>query len=329
MASAGDRPSNSLPSEAFAELVGQERAVRLLQAAVERDRVAPAYLFSGPDGVGKQLAAEAFAAVLLGNLSGHPDFTRVRPTYLDRGKLLSPEAAIAAGVARKAPPQIRIEQIRELTAFLGRAPLTGSRLVAIVEAVEAMLEPAANALLKTLEDPGRATIILLAPTGSLLPTLVSRCQQIPFRRLSADELATVLHRRDRAEILDDPALVAIAQGSPGAALQANQMRQSVPEELQQTLAVIATDPLDPLATLDLAKTLERTLDPPEQVWLTEYLQHVYWARLPVPRARAAIAQLEATRQALLAYAQPRLVWEVTLLALSSGVPPATLHLRQG
>ncbi len=75
----------------------------------------------------------------------------------------------------------QIEQIREITNFLSRPPLESSRSVVVIEQADTMTESAANALLKTLEEPGKATLILIAPSpSSLLPTLVSRCQHIPL-----------------------------------------------------------------------------------------------------------------------------------------------------
>lgn len=73
----------------------------------------------------------------------------------------------------------------------------------VIEQAEAMAESAANALLKTLEEPGRATLILIAPSPeSILPTLVSRCQKIPFYRLDSSSLTQVLTRTGNLEILD-------------------------------------------------------------------------------------------------------------------------------
>lgn len=86
----------------------------------------------------------------------------IAPTYSHQGKLLSAAEATAAGVKRKAPPQIRIEQIREISQFLSRPPLLGDRAVIVIEQAQTMVEGAANALLKTLEEPGKATIIPIA-----------------------------------------------------------------------------------------------------------------------------------------------------------------------
>ncbi|MGK7876690.1 MAG: DNA polymerase III subunit delta' [Xenococcaceae cyanobacterium] len=307
----------------FAQLIGQNQAVELLGQAVAHNRIAPAYLFAGPPGVGRCLAAKCFSELLIcagipveqrpriqkrllaGN---HPDLFWVEPTYLHQGKRLSASEAAAAGLKRKAPPQIRIEQIREITQFLGRPPLEASRSVVVIEDAQRMAEAAANALLKTLEEPGRATLILIAPgTDSLLPTLVSRCQRIPFYRLASEDMKRVLRERGYEEILEHPALLAIAQGSPGEAIASLAQRQAIPEDL---LGKLTQPPTSPRNALGLAKEIDKKLDTEAQLWLVDYLQYCYWHSW---RQKSIIEQLEKARQFLLSYAQPRLVWECTLL----------------
>jgi DNA polymerase III subunit delta' len=303
-------------------LLGQPQALHLLHRAIAQSRIAPAYLFSGTPGIGRSLAATEFATLLLTKKTGepasaqriiarnHPDLYWVEPTYLHQGKRLSAAEAAEAGVKKKAPPEIRLEQIREITQFLSRPPLEATRAVIVVEAADSMAEPAANGLLKTLEEPGRATLILLAPSPeSLLPTLVSRCQTIPFRRLDPTELAQVLTQTGQAEILSRPDILALAQGSPGAAIAHWQQLQTIPAEL---LTAIAHPPTSLRQALELAKAIATTLDTEAQLWLVDYLQHHYWHQLGNAQA---LHQLDSARRWLLQYVQPRLVWEVTLTGL--------------
>ena len=209
----------------FSDLIGQQQAVELLSRAVEKNRIAPAYLFAGPDGVGRSLAARYFAKLLLEEniqkqrkLENHPDFLWVEPTYLHQGKLLTVAEAAEAGLKRRARPQIRLEQVRDISRFLTRPPLEAPRCVVAIAQAETMAEAAANALLKTLEEPGKATLILIAPSpDSLLPTLVSRCQRIPFYRLSPEAIKQVLEKEGHAEGFKNLAVLEMAQGSPGQA----------------------------------------------------------------------------------------------------------------
>lgn len=317
----------------FAQLVGQNQAVELLTQAIAQNRIAPAYLFTGADGVGRKLAARCFIEQLFCfnmpesrqqqihhrvQLGNHPDLLWVEPTYLHQGKLLSAAEAASAGVKRKAPPSIRIEQIRQITQFLSRFPLEATRSVVVLEQAETMAEAAANALLKTLEEPGQATLILIAPaTEALLPTLVSRCQRIPFYRLDRQSIAQVLQQTGNEEILSQPQMIAIAEGSPGEAIASMQQLQLIPSDLLEKLNQLPKSLHD---ALELARQIDKTLDTEAQLWLIDYLQHCYWQKfLQGEIQHSPLEKLEKARNNLLSYAQPRLVWEVTLLDLTEAV----------
>ncbi|MBD2203184.1 AAA family ATPase [Calothrix sp. FACHB-1219] len=309
----------------FQPLLGQQQAIELLTQAVKQNRVAPAYLFVGPDGVGRSLAARCFIEFLFASFvetklisslhnrllqGNHPDVLWVEPTYQYQGQLLTAKEAGEKGVKRKAPPVIRLEQIRQITEFLGRPPLEAPRNIVVLEQAETMAEAAANALLKTLEEPGQATLILIAPTpDSVLPTLVSRCQRIPFSRLDESVLAEVLTQSGHSEVLQNPPLLSIAAGSAGSAIASYQQLQSIPPEL---LEAVKKAPASYRQALELAKTIDKGLDTEAQLWLVDYLQQIYWQQWYKPEI---IKQLDKARKALLCYAQPRLVWECTLLSL--------------
>ncbi len=309
----------------FAPVIGQTQAVELLKQAVAKDRIAPAYLFVGSSGVGRSLTARCFSqllftqnhqntAVIKSKLEkgNHPDLLWVQPSYQHQGKLFSASEAAEKGLKRKAPPITRLEQIREITQFLSRPPLEASRNLVVLEQAETMAESAANALLKTLEEPGKATIILIAPTpDSLLTTLVSRCQKIPFYCLDSASMSQVLTLSGHSEILNHPTVLNIAAGSPGKAIEAYEQMQNIPPEL---LHSCTKPPLSYRSALELAKQIDKTLDNEAQLWLVDYLQQVYWQNLRQPNM---IQQLEKSRKALLCYAQPRLVWECMFLSLVS------------
>jgi DNA polymerase-3 subunit delta' len=312
-------------SEAFSTLLGQEQAIALLQGAIATNRIAPAYLFAGPPGVGRSMAAKSFIELFFCQAippekqplvqkrlrqGNHPDVLWVEPTYLHNGIRLSRQEAAEKGLQRKAPPQIRLEQIREIAQFLSRSALEASRKVIVIDQAETMAEAAANGLLKTLEEPGQGTLILIAPsTESLLPTLVSRCQRIPFYRLAQSHMEQVLRQTGHEAILSESSILAIAQGSPGDAIASFAQLQSIPEPL---LEAVKKQPKSTRHALELAKTIAQTLDTEAQLWLINYLQHCYWQSQHQP---TMIQQLEQARKYLLSYVQPRLVWEVTLLEL--------------
>jgi DNA polymerase-3 subunit delta' len=309
----------------FEKLIGQKQAIELLTQAVKQNRVAPAYLFVGTDGVGRSLAAKCFIELLFSSSiqphqiatlqnrihqGNHPALFWVEPTYQYQGQRLTAAEAAEKGVKRKAPPMIRLEQIREITQFLSRPPLEATRNVVVLEQAETMAESAANALLKTLEEPGQATLILIAPSSeSVLPTLVSRCQKIPFYRLDMASLAQILRQTGNWEILQHPEVLSLAAGSPGSAIAAYQQLQTINNELLQQ---VKKTPTSYRNALELAKKIDKELDIEAQLWLIDYLQQSYWQQI---HKRSIIEQLEKTRKNLLSYAQPRLVWEYTFLSL--------------
>ncbi len=239
----------------------------------------------------------------------HPDFLWVEPTYSEKGELLTVTQAQDKGVKRKTAPRIRIEQIREISQFLSRPPLKSERCLVVIESAQLMAESAGNALLKTLENPGKATIILIAESSdSILSTLVSRCQKIPFYRLSEQNLEMVLSRANFAEVMDYPQLIKLAQGCPGKAIRYWQNLKQVPSEL---LNQLKTYPDDVMTGFDLAKQISSSLELELQIWLADYLQWLYWEK---KYSVDLIERLENSKKLLQRYVQPRLVWDCFFLA---------------
>lgn len=294
----------------FSSLVGQSTAVSLLEGAIATHRIAPAYLFAGTDGVGKTLAARIFIAQIFNtdNLASHPDLLWVEPTYLHQGELVNQSELAHLEVKRKSPPQIRIEQIRVVTQFLSCCALTAPCKVVIIQDAHRMAASAANALLKTLEEPSSGSIILISSQPQkLLPTIASRCQTIPFHRLNGSNMVRVLERLGNAEIINDPAVMALAAGSPGQAIAHYNLLRSIPKALLEQLDV---PPANVLSAMRLAKEIDTMLDFDRQLWLLDYLQHRWWEAFGNTNW---VEKLEAAKAALLKMASSRLVWEVLLL----------------
>jgi DNA polymerase III subunit delta' len=181
--------------DSFETFPEQDEAKRLLRAAL-KEGPAHAYLFHGPRGVGKRRAAFAFAAELLGDTDRvargiHPDLYVLEPLG----------------------DQIRIDPIRDLRRDLHMRPFESERRIYLVLRAHLLNEDAADALLKDLEEPpSYAVIVLVADElGLLPPTIRSRCQPVPFRRLSQRAIKAFLSSRGlQGEPLD--ALARVAAG---------------------------------------------------------------------------------------------------------------------
>lgn len=157
-----------------------------LLASLQGEGASVTLLFAGPSGVGKRFTARALAQAMLCERSNDacgecPQCKRVEAGVHEAVLEIRPDGA-----------QIKIDQAREVVEFLHLAKLGRSRIV-IVDGAQALNPQAANSLLKILEEPPEGTFfILLAPSPTaVLPTLRSRSRVIPFRSLTADELATL------------------------------------------------------------------------------------------------------------------------------------------
>ncbi len=171
----------------LAEVAGQERAKRLLRLAQSRGRTAHALLFHGPAGVGKKMTARAFAAFLLCQAQEGGDSCGRCPSCRKLASDNHPDLV----VVRPEGAQIKIDQVCELKRTLAYASSEGGFRVVLLADIHQTMPRAevANSLLKTLEEPPADTVFILTAVeaAGILPTIVSRCQGIPFYPLS-DEL---------------------------------------------------------------------------------------------------------------------------------------------
>ncbi len=199
----------------FSRIIGQAKAVRLLQQALRSGRLPHSYLFLGPEGVGKATLARALAALLLcrsaagrGPACGlcpdckkmaagsHPDWIQIHP-----------EGA-----------SIKIQQIRELKKATNFPPLTASQRIILMDDAHTLGREAGNSLLKLLEEPPPNNLFLLvaSDTEALLATLMSRCQIIPCTPLSQEQCIQVLQQsHPHLSLAEIQTMSTLAQGCPG------------------------------------------------------------------------------------------------------------------
>jgi len=200
----------------FANLVGHQRAKDQLSRALARAVVHPGYLFSGPAGVGKHLAAEEFVRAWLCSTAGQEPCGGCPSCGLSGGPA-HPDRLVVTPEEKK--KSISIKQVRALGAWLSQSPMFGRHKAAILDPADSLGAEGANALLKTLEEPppGRVIVLVATRSGALPPTVRSRCQQVSFGSLSDEEVAEVL-RRNSWPALSARQAAALSEGSPGAAL---------------------------------------------------------------------------------------------------------------
>ena len=180
-------------ADVFEQIFGQPRVRDFLRASVAADRVTHAYLFTGPAGSNKTQSAYALASALLcesGGCASCEVCRKVRARKHPDVRYFAPEGA--AGYL--------VDQVREIVADASLAPIQASRKIYILDRVDLLGTSAANAFLKTLEEPpDDVVLILLGRTReSVLPTIVSRCSVVPFRHIPASEAAGIIAQRTGA-----------------------------------------------------------------------------------------------------------------------------------
>jgi DNA polymerase-3 subunit delta' len=293
----------------FSNLIGQGRAKKLLWRSVANNRVAHAYLFRGPDGVGKKRTALTFAAFVncqaaAGNdvcggcrscrkfhSSNHPDLHVIRP-----------DGAM-----------IKIDQIRQLRQILSFPPLEAAFRVVIIEDVHTMRREAANSLLKTLEEPPPDNLLILTAdqASEVLPTIVSRCQIIPFSPLPYEQLARALMSEDGLAQETAFTLAAISEGSLGQArILADQQLLDCRRQIVESLLLLS--PRQPDAPAIVFRLAEKAAGLKEQlpdlfdllrIWLrdltylaagdaeSDIVSHDLATSLPAARERWSLSEL--------------------------------------
>ena len=265
---------------AFRDILGHAREIGVIKNSIKNGRLAHAFIFSGPESIGKRLVASSLAAALncarpvdgdacgecadcrLARALSHPNILEVVPVDA-KGE------PVANGL-------IRIEQVRDVQAALRYRVERGKKVV-VVDQAEKFMPAAANAFLKTLEEPPADSIIILITSRApeLLPTILSRCHRVNFSPIPAFELATALSGVHSISQEDGLVLARLGGGSMGSALRylsggAHEKRR----EVLSKLGSLATG--DALGALALAEELSKRDDLDE---LLEFMKCWYRDRL--------------------------------------------------
>ena len=225
----------------FNNILGQERAKKILINSLIKGNISHAYIFAGPEEVGKKLTALTFAKAL-NCINGKEDCCEECLSCKKINSLNYPDLIIIrkgdentktntiSDIKRnfgdenedkdKESKSIKIGAIRELQRRLSLKPYEGKRKVAIIDNAEDMIAASSNAFLKTLEEPPGETVIILitSNTHSLLPTVVSRCQVIKFNPLSDEHIKEILIKNYKFSENDASTLSSLSKGRLGSAL---------------------------------------------------------------------------------------------------------------
>jgi DNA polymerase-3 subunit delta' len=296
----------------FSAVAEQAEAKRLLEAALA-EGPAHAYLLHGPPGVGKRAAAFLFAAELLGEHARverrmHPDLYVLEPLG----------------------DQIRIDDIRTLRRDLHMRPFEAQRRIYLIFGADTMNEDAADALLKDLEEPPDYAVIVLVASdlGPLPETIRSRCQLVPFRRLSERAIREAI--TERAPELAQEQVTTLARVAAGRLDRAERLLDPAAVRRREALIDVARAVyLDPeFDSNDAAGRLVEAIS--ERA--TEAKEHeeevVAPLELPTREAEQRIrrAQRGAERDELLAVLEELESWYRDLVVLAAGAEGAVVHV---
>ena len=322
---------------ALQDILGQERAVRLLQQALTRARIAQAYLFYGPSGTGKKLTAVQFTKALYCESATADSCDScdgcVSCNRIDTGN--HPDVL----TIRAEGPSIGIEHIRTLQHYLSYRPYEQQRITVMVDGCEFLTAPAANALLKTLEEPPDcALLILLTGKKTALPlTLTSRCQLVSFQPLPPAHMQTIFVQQgldeteaSLAATLSEGRLDAFAHGDFAQALAVRDQAYMLLSDLGHSRAVASflqarklagkreqcDEILRWLALLCRDLAMLKTT-PGRNLYNHDLRRELATLVLPIPVEQLveAFAHIEQQRHALGMNLNPQLIFEHVLLHL--------------
>jgi len=300
-------------TDRFAAVPEQPEAKRLLSAALV-EGPAHAYLLHGPRGVGKTAAARVFASALLGD---DPRAGRKRPTHPD------------LYVLERVGEMIRIDDIRELRHDLHMRPFEADRRVYLLLDAHLMNEDAADALLKDLEEPPEyATLLLVADElGSLPETVRSRCQLVPFRRLSDSAVREWVASREPE--LDDAQRAAVARSAGGRLDRARRLLDPQAAERRAALveaarSVYLDESFDPtVAARVVLDAMGSAGEEAKRLEQEEVERRELTGRDAEQRVRRA--QRGAEREELLASLDGLAAWYRDLVVVAAGADRAAVH----
>jgi DNA polymerase-3 subunit delta' len=261
----------------FTDITGHEQPISLLQASLSNRRLAHAYLFHGEASIGKRMTAVRLAQVLNCDhpiLTETPDSCGQCRSCLQIAARTHPDYIVIEPDPEAATPQIKIEQVRELEQYFVYRPLIGERKICLIDDADRMTIGAANALLKTLEEPpGQSLFILVTGRLHALPiTIRSRCQTLRFTTPARTQVEAALILQRELPPDDARFLAFLTDGRIGEALTMNVAE--VRARQQECLALVKPESLASSTTILSASEGLAKSDRGEETlaWLTRWIR---------------------------------------------------------
>ncbi len=298
-----------------------------LDKVIKENIISNAYIFYGPEYVGKKETALRFIAEIIRTKNSdldayqkikdnnYPDYLKVEPTYISKGNLIN-QSEIDKEKYQTTKPLIRIEQIRNIKEFLGKKSIQSTKKFILIENADLLNESSSNCLLKTLEEPTNGVFILLTSRlNFLLDTIISRCQTIRFKSSSYQELKQIIEqsKHNATDLLSDSEiienLIFISNGSPGKLVNNLDIWHQIPENIKNDIKY----PLKNYESiLFLAKHITSQLHLEHQELLLSYMQRDWWRKT---KNKKLTEILEGIKKNISSSIQPRICWEVGLLKI--------------
>ncbi|HLZ32949.1 MAG TPA: DNA polymerase III subunit delta' [Nitrospira sp.] len=261
----------------FQNIIGHHLTIASLQTAVARERLAHAYLFHGEDAIGKRATALCFAQAL--NCEGHSSGAAIDACGSCRScrqieARTHPDFFIIEPDSELATPQIKIEQVREIEQQIMYRPLIGERKICLIDEADRMTIGAANALLKTLEEPpDHSLFLLISSRPAALPvTIRSRCQSLRFATPARTQIEAALILKREMPPADARLLAIISEGRIGEALSADP--KDTRARQQELLELVRPQSVQSITTvLSAAEALAKADRAPEILaWLARWIR---------------------------------------------------------
>ncbi len=304
----------------------------ILKQIIFTQNISNAYIFYGPEDVGKKDEAIKFISQIINtnNLdkqtikklreNNHPDYLFIEPTYFFKANLIN-QSEIDKDIKQKHKPLIRINQIRSINAFLSRVSIEADKKFVVINDAHLLNEASSNCLLKTLEEPSSGIFILITPKIDLMiDTIISRCQKIKFSYYSYKDLQEKVNKSKYCDELNNKKylnlknIILISNGSPGKLYKNITGLMNISEN-------IFLDLKNPIyeyeKVFNIAKRISEEIGLEDQESLLDYIQCCWWKET---FNREIAFALERIKNNMKNGINPRLSWEVGLLEIALNKP---------